>query len=292
LAEDTSAGVRRLDAGRNVEQLQLRPDQGNTGGYSICSVFGLARRDTAGRPARSLLPPQPTPIRLGPADTGALEPRRGRSAVHEKVWSRRSAAALPPGHEFAAVRIRAKLVNGLLLVSVAVESRCGWNGVERLTGEIDPSTGTRRSKVPRSCTAGWTALPIDGWYPWWIPIDRVQIQCRGGLYVGYVDRDDPAAGRPRYDETLDPGLHDLGVIAFAVRPAWLETAVFDGCSPTKTAQAAFAAAVVEACLHEAVELFQDPAGPSNVGSSRNRPGYSCGDQVSGLGDVEVYPVPR
>ena len=55
-------------------------------------------------------------------------------------------------------------------------------------------------------------------------------------------------------------MHDLGVIAFSVRPGWVETAVFYGCTPAQAAQVTFAAAVVEACLREALGLFQNTPG--------------------------------
>jgi hypothetical protein len=115
--------------------------------------------------------------------------------------------------------------------------------------------------------AAWQDL-TEHWYlegRWLHPETRWQIDPMpfasntACLLIGCVDREDPARPR-RYDPTLLPATHDIGVIAFGLSPhrAWNYYRV--GCAADNAMLLCAGTAVVEGAVHEALETFQTELG--------------------------------
>ncbi|WP_157420489.1 hypothetical protein [Actinomadura kijaniata] len=83
------------------------------------------------------------------------------------------------------------------------------------------------------------------------------------LYIACVDRDDPAAPR-RYDPArhaaVDPHTIDLGIIAFPLHPHQALDYLAAGLPPAQAMLVTAGTAVVEACVHEALETYQHSPG--------------------------------
>lgn len=73
-----------------------------------------------------------------------------------------------------------------------------------------------------------------------------------GILVGCVDREQPLAGRPRFDRETPAWCNDLGVIRFPVVGDWLVCET----SPLSAASLIAAATVASMIIHETYEQFQ------------------------------------
>lgn len=99
--------------------------------------------------------------------------------------------------------------------------------------------------------------------PWLHPHTRFQVtdppalaSGAASLLIGCVDRNDPTAGRPLWDPTLDPFFNDIGVIGFPVSPAPMVAVLSDGYTGRTAGTWGACIAVVCAAAHEAMELTQ------------------------------------
>ncbi|WP_194913212.1 hypothetical protein [Catenulispora rubra] len=82
---------------------------------------------------------------------------------------------------------------------------------------------------------------------------------RGLLYLGCVDRRHPHSPRryqPALHATADPHLVDIGVISFPLESAIALELIAEGHDLCVAGMAMCATGVIEACVHEALELFQ------------------------------------
>lgn len=77
----------------------------------------------------------------------------------------------------------------------------------------------------------------------------------GHLLVGVPDRENPASPR-RYDPDQNPAFHDIGVVAFPIRPFRAVDYLQAGHSPSQAMLLCAGTAVAESVVHEALEMYQ------------------------------------
>ncbi|KAB7835788.1 hypothetical protein [Streptomyces mobaraensis] len=82
---------------------------------------------------------------------------------------------------------------------------------------------------------------------------------RASLLIGCTDRNAPAAPR-RYDPQRDPLTHDMGVIAFPLRPFRALQHHLEGHVPEAAMLLCAGTAVAESAVHEALEMHQHSPG--------------------------------
>ncbi|MGK5558201.1 hypothetical protein ACSNOI_42025 [Actinomadura kijaniata] len=130
--------------------------------------------------------------------------------------------------------------------------------------ELQQAAFDWRHRVWEQLAAAWA---LEG--TWLHPETRFTInplalaESTSCLYIACVDRDDPAAPR-RYDPArhahLDPHTTDLGVIAFPLHPHQALDYLAAGLSVAQAMLVTAGTAVVEACVHEALETYQHAPG--------------------------------
>ena len=104
---------------------------------------------------------------------------------------------------------------------------------------------------------------LDG--PWLHPETRYEIDPlrmssdASCLLIGCVDREDPSLPR-RYDPTLFPMTHDIGVIAFCLNPHRALELYHAGYDAATAMLMCAGTAVAAAAVHEALETFQVECG--------------------------------
>lgn len=130
-----------------------------------------------------------------------------------------------------------------------------------------PSAWTLGDTVFDLWHPAWQEL-VEHWHldgPWLHPETRFQIdqmcfaENLSSLLIGCPDRADPRAPR-RYDPSLLPDTNDIGVIAFPLFPHRALDHLQIGYDPETAMLLCAGTAVVEAAVHEALELFQEQRG--------------------------------
>lgn len=79
------------------------------------------------------------------------------------------------------------------------------------------------------------------------------------VYVGTRDREHPDRPR-RFDAALDPVTNDPGVTAFPLYPSRIPNLLSDGHDPAHACLYTCVTAMVEAGVHESMEMFQTEPG--------------------------------